>query len=118
MFLEIRFAQGGDAALVGLLAVTAVNLFHNIEAAGHFTERSEAHLVELRVVPGVDEELRGARVRAGGGEGDEAGLIGLRDGIVAEALVAPCAGDFGIGVQAKLDNKAGDDAEEMSVVEI
>src|SRR5580698_10618025 len=118
MFLEVRLAERGDAALIGLLAVAAVNLFHHVEAAGDFAERREAHLIELRVVAGVDEKLRGARAGASGGERNRAGFVGLGDGIVGEPLIAPRAGDGGIGVQTELHDEAGDDAEEMRVVEV
>src|SRR5277367_2886945 len=89
VFIEIRLAQRGDRALVRRLAVAAVNLLHHVHAGNHLAKWREAHFIQLRVVSGVDEKLRGARVLARGRKSDVAGLVALCDGIVLEIRFAP-----------------------------
>src|SRR5271168_1470784 len=82
VFVEVRLAQRGDRTLIRSLAVAAVNFLHHVHAGNHLAEGGKAHLVELGVVPGVDEKLRGACVLARRGKGNVARLVALRDGIV------------------------------------
>src|SRR3954468_21879540 len=80
--LALDAALVGTAAVGGALAVAAVELVDDVHAGGDLTERRKAHLVEPAVVGEVDEDLRGARVRPRGREGDEAALVALLDRIV------------------------------------
>src|SRR5580658_2092751 len=116
ILVEVSLPQRGDGTLVGGFTVAAVNFLHYLHAGGNLAKRREAHLVELRVISCVDEQLRGARIFAGGGEGDETGLIALRDRIVLEIRFAPDVVDGGIGAQAELDYESGDDSKERGLL--
>src|ERR1700734_4344543 len=89
VLVQVRLTQRSDRSLVRPLAVPAGNFLYHVHARNHLAERGKAHFVELRVVPGVDEKLRSARIFSGGSKGDVAGFIALRNGIVLESRFAP-----------------------------
>ena len=95
-----------------------MNLFHRLHAFGDFAERGESLLIQECVVAEIYEELRGARVGAGGGEGDGAGAIGFFDGIIFEVGGSPGVIHFGMRAEAELDDEAGNYAEKSGAVEV
>src|SRR5207248_1874466 len=66
------------------LAVAVVELIHDLHPFRDLAERRESHLVQVRVVPIIDEELRRPRVRTAGGERDESALVALLHRIVLD----------------------------------
>ena len=62
---EVGVAFGLNARLRRLLAVAHVDVLDLLPAANDLGKRRKAHAVEALVVHKIDEELRGARVRAG-----------------------------------------------------
>ncbi len=64
---------------------------HRIHALHHFAERSKALRIQRRVVAVIDEELRGASVRTGGGERERAARVAMFYRIVDDARVEPRA---------------------------
>ena len=103
--------------MLRLLAVAGVNFLHYVPAVGDFAEWSEAHAVETLVVYEIDEELRGARVGAGGGEGQRLRRVrSLSARIVLDGGFVPRGVYLWIGAQAKLHDESRNDAEECAAV--
>src|SRR5436190_6305048 len=99
-------------------SILAINLVHNIHALRHFAEGREAHAIEAAVVTVADEELRGPRVRTGGGEADSTARIAGLDRVVGDPRVVPRRGDLRIAVDAELAHEAGDHAKKSDALEV
>lgn len=106
-----------DAALVGGLSVSSVNLTDNVHALDDLSESSEAHTVEASVVSEVDEKLSRTCVGAGSGEGDGASSVAQHDGIVGDVGVLPLVVSLRVRGETPLDNESRNNAEERTVVE-
>src|SRR6202034_66560 len=117
ILVKIRFALAGDRALVRALAVATVELLDDVHAGDHFAERGEALAIEKRIVAEIDEQLRGAGIRASRGEGERARRVALGDFIVLDVRVLPNLVDGRIRAEAELHDKAGHVAEEGCVGE-
>jgi len=122
VFVEEGFALFLDGVLLvggafGVLIEEHFDDLHAIVVDGG--EGSEAHGIQANIaVREIDEDLRGAGVGAGGGEGDVAALVGLQDGIVLDGGVFPGGVDGRIGTDAELNDEALDGAEDDHVVVI
>jgi hypothetical protein len=118
-FVEVGLAGFFDLVLIdaGVVAVLVVKHFDDFHAVGvDGAKGGEAGFVEEGVVLEIDEDLRGAGVRAGGGEDDGALFVGLSDGIVFEFGLFPDGADGGIRADAELRDEIGDGAEDDGVV--
>ena len=73
--------------------------------------------IETCVIAKIYEQLRGARVWSGGGEGDRAGAIRFLDRIVFEIGAAPGVIYLGMSAEAELNDEIGDDAKERGAIE-
>jgi hypothetical protein len=73
--------------------------------------------VQSCVVAEIYEQLRGARIWSGGGEGDRAGAIRFFDWIVFEIGAAPGVIYLGMSAEAELNDEIGDDAKESGAIE-
>src|ERR1700722_15407136 len=117
ILVEVRFSFGGNLGLIRRFAVAGENFLDHVHAAGHLTEGGETHRVETRIFAEADKKLSRASVGPGGGEGQEAGVIALGDGIVLDVGLLPSGVHRGIGVQAELYDETRDHAEESGVGE-
>ena len=77
---------------------------NHVHALDHVSEGGEAHTIEVRVVPEIDEHLSGAAVLAGGGKRHVALLVALFDRVVNQFHVAPLARDSRIACAAQLSS--------------
>jgi len=55
MFVQISFPLIGDLTLVRGFTVSAVNFLYHVHAARHLAKGGEAHGIELRIIPEIDE---------------------------------------------------------------
>jgi len=104
------FVGGG----VGVSIVELLDDLHAVLIDGG--EGSEALLIEKRIVIEADEDLRGARVGTSSGESNVAALVAFQDGIILDGGVEPSSGNRGIGADAELDDKVGNDTKNDHVV--
>src|ERR1700690_3202730 len=116
IFVEIRFPFARYRALIGTLAVTAIELLDNVHAGSHLAKWSEALAVEAGIVPQIDEELGGTGIWTGSGKSESAGTITLGNGIVFDVGALPGSIYGRVGSQSKLNDEARDDAEESGVI--
>src|ERR1700720_1052429 len=68
--LFLNFVLVGAAAARGTFAVVGVQRVDDIHSFGDLAKGGKTHAVQARVVGEIDEQLSGARVWAGGGEGE------------------------------------------------
>ena len=115
---EDLFLMTGAHAAAGVFTVASVEFFNDVHALDDPCEGSEAgfDIVAGGVVAEVDEDLGGARVRTGVGEGDVAECVVLDERVVGDRDVALLLGDVGFSADAELCPTAGYDAEEARVV--
>src|SRR2546421_262731 len=115
--LEVRVALGLNAALVGAaaawraFAVSRVEPVHDVDALHHSTEGRKPHAVQPAVIAVADEELRGARARAGGREAHHPARIVLAYRVVRNPRVAPHGGHLRIAVDPELRHESRDHPE-------
>src|ERR1041385_7793379 len=112
--------MSGTHPAAGVFSVAAVELLHNIPAFHHLAERSKSGLgiIASGVVAEVDENLRGARSRAGVGKGDIAKRVVDLEGIVRNGFMTPALRNLGIAGDPKLNPTPGNHPEEARVVVI
>src|SRR5689334_12882611 len=112
--------MSGTHAAAGVFSVAAVELLHNIPAFNHLAEGSKGGLrvIASGVVAQVDENLRGARSRAGVGKGNIAGCVVDLERVIRNGFMTPSLRDPGIAGDAKLDSPPRNHAEEARVVVI
>ena len=107
----------GSNAASGGLGVARVKVVCYIHSFYDSSDRNEWFGVVSRgVVAQVDEDLRGAAIRDGKGEGDCAAGVGYAAGIVGNGLSSPGLGYGRISVDAELSPTVCDDAEKGRVV--
>src|SRR6185437_12799 len=57
VFTEVRITVFSDRALVGPLAIAAVDFLHDVHAGRNLGKRRKTHAIEPRVIAQIDEEL-------------------------------------------------------------
>src|SRR5262249_13094666 len=121
---EVRVAAGeqrllvpGPDAAAGGLAVAGIERVHRLHSLHHLSEGREALRVEsVRVVAQAHEDLRGAAVGHGEGEGDRPTAVRLARRVVGDGALPPARGDPRVAVDPELRPSAGDHAEEAGPV--
>ena len=117
---EYFVLMSGTHPAAGAFSVAAVELLYNVPAFNNLAEGSKGGLgiIESGVVAEVYVNLRGARSRAGVGEGDVAGFVVDLEDIVRNGFMTPGLRDPGIAGNAKLNPTPGNDPEKARVVVI
>src|ERR1700687_2562284 len=84
-----------DSRLVGActsrraLPVSGEELVDDVHAGNDLAERRKPLIVEPRIIPEIDEDLGGARIRPRCGKRDVAALVALLDLVVLDRRGAP-----------------------------
>jgi hypothetical protein len=115
---QVLVSLSKDAPLVGagMVAVPAPKTIDNRHAFHDFTDRSEV-LIEVGIVPQVDEQLRDSRMRSRTRESDPASRVPLMlDGVVRDDFLAPGRSDYRITAHSELRDVFRHDAKESCVV--
>src|SRR5436190_19364013 len=75
-------ALGRSTASRETFAVLPVDFIHDVHAFGDFAERGETHVIELGVVPEVNEQLGCSCVGTGGCESDSTPCVAGLNGVI------------------------------------
>lgn len=102
----------------GTFPVSRITMIHNIHSLHYFSNRRKALLVQKGVAlfARVDEYLCGTAVGARSGEDDCAAFIAHAHGVILQVGAAPFGLDGGIAIDAKLDHKTGQHAENTTII--
>ena len=116
--LELNFALIGTLAGGGAFAVTSVHAINNIHAFNNLSNGTKALIIQkcIALVTSVDEYLCRATIGASRGKDNGTTCVGDLDGVVLEILASPFALYGGVAVNAKLNNKARNDAKDATIV--
>lgn len=112
---DVGVALVGDEVLAGLFTIAGVNLVYHVYPIDDFSEGRKTHSIEPYIVPKVDEQLGGTRVGASGRKDEPAAGVALLDRIVLDRGLVPGLVHGRVGVEAKLDHKPRNNAEETRV---
>src|SRR5215472_2372793 len=115
ILIQIGITRTPDLILIRSLAVALVQALHYAHAFDYRAKRREALAVQRLVAAKIDEQLRGARIRASGGECKRSGPVGLQHRVVRKVLV-PLPGHRRIARHAELHDELRHHAEEAVVI--
>ena len=116
--LQLDLALIGTTARGSALAISGVELIHNIHSFNDFSNGTKALIIQkgIALFTGIDKNLRCATIGTGRGKHHRSPRIGHLDGIVLEVLSAPLGLQGGISRNAKLRNKARNDTKDAATV--
>lgn len=97
-------------------AVAPVQRVDPLHAGHHLRKGGELLLVKEAVVSEVEEDLRGARIRSGVGEGDRSPLVGHDHGVILDHRRPLAMVNDGHCGDAGLGHEVLEDAEEAGIV--
>src|ERR1700686_2470148 len=114
--LLLNFALVGPTTAGCTFAVAGVQGIHDVHSFGDLAKRGKAHAVQARVVGQIDEQLSGAGVRAGSGEGEEVFFIALSHWVVLDGGLLPDRVQSRICTDSKLRDETGEHTKKTLVI--
>ncbi len=115
---QVLVSFSEDARLVGagMVAVIAPKAIDDGHAFHDFTDRSEV-LVEVGIVPQVDEKLCDSRMWSRTRKSDSAARVApMLDGVVRNDFLSPSRSDLRIAAHSELRDVSGNDTKESRVI--